>query len=215
MAGGAGVYAGSAIMPALALHEWVVPGTQFRAPSGAIGLTFDDGPDPERTPAVLDALEAFGVLATFFVVGRRARQSPGVLRRIAAAGHAIGNHLDSHRSPALLSAAEIAREIDTCQEAVADLVGTEPRLVRPPHGHRDIRFNLAAKRRGLRPVLWTRNPRDYATRSPELLLARLRRVRERDVVLLHDGNAGAVATPAALTAFLAERRASLRFTRLE
>jgi peptidoglycan/xylan/chitin deacetylase (PgdA/CDA1 family) len=99
-----------------------------------IALTFDDGPDDEWTPKVLDVLARFDVKATFFVVGRRCERNPSVLRRIAREGHSIGNHSWNHPNLAKLTAEEIRSQIQRTDETIRKQTGKTPVLLRPPYG---------------------------------------------------------------------------------
>ena len=88
-----------------------------------VALTFDDGPDPRTTPLILDTLRERGVRATFFVVGRQVAENPGLLRRIVAEGHAVGNHTYDHADMSKLSAGRMRYELRSTQEAVDDALG--------------------------------------------------------------------------------------------
>ena len=100
----------------------------------AIYLTFDDGPDPDFTPRVLDVLGEAQVHATFFVIGTQARRWPEVIRRAASEGHDIANHSYSHRHPWWMSERAARAEVRGGAEAVSDVLGTAPTFFRPPHG---------------------------------------------------------------------------------
>jgi len=120
-----------------------------RLPAGAprIALTFDDGPDPDVTPRILDVLRAHGARATFFVLGERVEQHPEVVRRIRDEGHAIGTHTQHHRLRFHFgSAAYVAREIEDAIHAVAAVTGTPPTLFRPPQGLRTPPFTSGWRR---------------------------------------------------------------------
>ena len=105
-----------------------------RGEEHAATLTFDDGPDPEYTPRVLDVLGRHGVRGAFFLIGERARRAPGVVGRIVAEGHDLGNHTWSHRSLWLCGPAETARQVREGHDAIADTAGQAPRFFRPPWG---------------------------------------------------------------------------------
>jgi peptidoglycan/xylan/chitin deacetylase (PgdA/CDA1 family) len=186
----------------------VYPGSQLFGPtlrrtksSGSIALTFDDGPNPSITPALLDLLERHSAHATFFVIGRFARECPELVREVAARGHAIGNHTDSHRSLAWLSPQRIAGELGACQEAVAAATQAQPPAwMRPPFGFRGPQLRGAVRRAGLAGVaMWSLTCYDWEPQPPAKLIARLGRVRGidktapsartlGDIVLLHDGD---------------------------
>jgi peptidoglycan-N-acetylglucosamine deacetylase len=161
-----------------------------RTGSGAasIALTFDDGPNPAHTPELLDVLAAQGVAATFFLVGRNALRYPELARRIVAEGHAVGSHSMSHPDPWELSATELWDEYRGGHQAVADTIGQDVRLFRPPKGHVSRRDALLLRAARLQPVLWTVDPSDWeAGLSAEDVLERMGEPAIGDVVLLHDG----------------------------
>ncbi len=121
----------------------------------AIALTFDDGPNPAFTPRVLDILAAVGARATFFVIGEQAGRAPGLLRRILAEGHEVGNHTWSHRSAALISAEDTRGEIRRATEALTAATGTPPRFYRPPRGMLTGSALEHAHLLGQQVVLWS------------------------------------------------------------
>lgn len=155
---------------------------------GVAYLTFDDGPHPEHTPAILDTLASEGVRATFFIVGQRAAEHPDLVRRIVAEGHALGHHTYTHSAPADTSAAGLGAEIRQTAETLQALVGFSPALFRPPHGSLSPAKLWRVWRMGLSVVLWTVDPKDFARASAEDLRHWFTRhpVRGGDVVLLHD-----------------------------
>ena len=175
-----------------ALHRFL-PDSAFvwRLPAraaGGIALTFDDGPDPERTPALLDLLDSHEVKASFFLIGAKVEAHPAIARRIAERGHTLGGHTYSHRELPTLSAEEIRGELERCREAVAQAAGVDTRLVRPPRGRVDWRSLRAVTRQGYTLVHWSRTYSDYRQDGVEALLARIRAAppKDRDVILLHD-----------------------------
>src|SRR5205085_11172613 len=117
-----------------------------------IALTFDDGPDPEWTPRILETLARRDVPATFFVVGERAKRAPDVVRTIAAAGHDLGNHSWSHPNLWFCTPSRTAAEIDPTQDLLADLTGTAPRYFRPPWGIVNMPMFAMLRRRRLECV---------------------------------------------------------------
>ena len=118
-----------------------------------VALTFDDGPDPQRTPAVLDLLARQGVRATFFVVGARAEAHPELVRRMVAEGHVVGNHSYTHswRFP-LRSLGRTMEELCRTGEVLHRITGRQPRLFRPPFGVTNPTIARAVRRLGLDPV---------------------------------------------------------------
>lgn len=156
------------------------------APAGAVALTFDDGPDPDTTPELLDLLAAHGAKATFFCVGYRAAQHPELVRRILAEGHAVGSHSQTHRVGDLPTA-EVLADYLTGQRALETAVGGPVTLFRPPHGTLTPAAAWRLRRSGLRTWLWTVDPTDYqpGTRTAEVADA-VGNCVPGDVVLLHD-----------------------------
>jgi peptidoglycan/xylan/chitin deacetylase (PgdA/CDA1 family) len=100
-----------------------------------IGLTFDDGPSPQRTAFVLDVLKQKGVKATFFLQGSHAQQYPDLVRRIKAEGHVIGNHSWDHANFPDLNQTRQKQEIDRTNAAIQTITGTAPKLMRFPFGN--------------------------------------------------------------------------------
>lgn len=157
-----------------------------------VALTFDDGPDPQRTPAVLDLLARQGVRATFFVVGARAEAHPELVRRMVAEGHVVGNHSYTHswRFP-LRSLDRTMEELCRTGEVLHRITGLRPRLFRPPFGVTNPTIARAVRRLGLDPVGWSIRSLDTMGQSPERVAARiLRRLHPGAVILLHDRCAG-------------------------
>jgi peptidoglycan/xylan/chitin deacetylase (PgdA/CDA1 family) len=174
------------------LQESILPGAfQWRLADGAhSALTFDDGPDLEYTPRVLDLLAEYGLKATFFVVGTRIEKFPDVLRRVAAEGHSIGSHTQTHRELPSLSRAELSWELATCRQRIADTAGIDTRLVRPPRGRISLLALHRVKALGYKLVHWSRTYSDYRRDGREALLGRMRPQppQPRDIILLHDNN---------------------------
>ena len=151
-------------------------------------LTFDDGPDPRWTPRVLEVLAQAEVQATFFVIGRLAERSAGLLREIRAAGHVIGNHAFSHRHPWTLTRARARSEVRCGADAIAQAIGERPRWFRPPHGRLGAYLAEAAREEGQRVALWSVSAVDWGPlATADRIHSRLRAVRAGDIVLMHDG----------------------------
>jgi peptidoglycan-N-acetylglucosamine deacetylase len=154
-----------------------------------MALTFDDGPNPAVTPQLLDLLARYKAKATFFLIGRHVRAFPAIAKEIAARGHAIGNHTESHPSLALLSSARVTEELDRCDEAILGSAEVKPRWIRPPYGYRGPLLNGIVMRRGNAGVaMWSAMARDWKKQGAEAVIQRLRRARGGDIVLLHDGD---------------------------
>jgi peptidoglycan/xylan/chitin deacetylase (PgdA/CDA1 family) len=158
-----------------------------------IALTFDDGPNPEVTPQVLDLLEQYDARGTFFLIGRHVRACPALTAEIVARGHEIGNHTDTHPNLLWQSRRRILDELERCSASIADATGRRPRIMRPPWGYRPPQVYAAASDAGFgRLVLWSRSARDWTPQQPVQVIRRLRGIRGRDIVLLHDGFHGSL-----------------------
>jgi len=156
--------------------------------SRAVSLTFDDGPHPEHTPALLDRLAAHDIRATFFVLGRNAEKHPDLVRRMSAEGHDVGHHSFTHGEPATTSARELVAESWRTARLLGELLGRRPRLFRPPHGKITAGKALGLWASGQTIVLWNQDPKDFSCGSAEALRAWFvgRPFAGGDVVLLHD-----------------------------
>ncbi len=161
-------------------------------PDTGIELTFDDGPDPNYTPQVLERLAKYGVRATFFVLGRNVLRHRSTLRAIHAAGHRIGNHSLTHSHSGVFHCRSIRDEIRYCQHAIEDAIGVKPTEFRPPFGRITPAVWLAARHNAVKLVNWSLDTGDWrcrdvddAERCAEETLAS---VRPRDVMLLHDNH---------------------------
>jgi len=155
----------------------------------AVSLTFDDGPDPEWTPRVLDVLAREGVRAAFFLIGQRARQAPEQARRIADSGHDLGNHTWSHPSLWRCGPAHTEREIADGHVAIADAAGAPPRFFRPPWGKTNLAMFGVARELGTPCVFWTVQPESRRPVVPAEQARRgLARARAGAIYDLHDAD---------------------------
>ena len=155
--------------------------------SGILALTFDDGPDPEVTPAVLDILEEFGARGTFFLVGNSVKKHSHIARMISEKGHTIGNHSMSHHKMFMMRKKEVEFEIDEAQKAISDATGIAPVWFRPPHGIFDFTCSGVAKKRGLSIVLWTVLSGDYSEVSSENIVKTVKPfIRPGAIQVFHD-----------------------------
>jgi peptidoglycan/xylan/chitin deacetylase (PgdA/CDA1 family) len=157
-------------------------------PGGSLALTFDDGPDPRWTPAVLDALAAAGARATFFVLGPCVAAHPDLVRRAAGEGHAIGVHAYDHVRHTERDAGDGAADLDRALDAL-DGVGVRPSLWRTPWGVEADWTRPAAAARGLRVVGWDTDTHDWrGDRAEDMLDAVAPAVGDAGaIVLAHDG----------------------------
>ena len=162
------------------------------AQRGEIGLTFDDGPDADVTPRVLDLLDEAGARATFFCVGVRARAHPHLVREIAARGHAVENHAFEHsRAMGFYGVGRLVRDIGDAQKTLADITGSAPKFFRAPFGIRTPLTEPALARLGLRCVAWNVRSLDSVDSNADRVGARVvRRLTPGAIVLMHDGLEG-------------------------
>jgi peptidoglycan/xylan/chitin deacetylase (PgdA/CDA1 family) len=154
-----------------------------------VSLTFDDGPDAEVTPRVLDLLDRHQAKASFFCVGEKLAAHPEIARDIVRRGHSIENHSlrHSHAFP-LYGFFRMAREVASAQAIAASITGRAPFLFRAPMGLRSPLLDPVLARCGLRCVSWTRRALDTVDRNPQRVLRRLAGALEAgDILLMHDG----------------------------
>ena len=153
-------------------------------------LTFDDGPSPDLTDQVLQRLDAHGARAVFCLVGTRVLAAPDATRRLAEAGHVLGNHSHEHGMAAWPSLGTYLGDLDRCSEAIVAASGRAPTAFRAPGGRIHWASLVAPRRRRLPHLHWSLDPRDYACRNLDDAAALGRgladAVRPRDIVLLHD-----------------------------
>lgn len=188
-AAGAGAY----LLPGLA-GAWPALrgplGVEDRTAQDGYALTFDDGPHPEGTPAVLEILARERAQATFFLVGEQVRRRPALAREIAQAGHTIALHCDRHRNLLRLGPRAVREDIDRALATIEDATGESPRLYRPPYGVLNASALALARSRGWRTLLWTHWGRDWEQRAtPESITRRLTAgAGSGSVLLLHDAD---------------------------
>jgi len=152
----------------------------------AIALTFDDGPS-ESTPELLEILARHGVTATFFQCGANVRRLPQVSREVAAGGHEIGNHTDTHPKLYLQSSRFIYGELARAQETIEQTTGIRPRLFRAPYGARWFGLGEAQQRLGLLGVMWTTLALDWKRPESRVVRRLLKGSRNGAIFCLHDG----------------------------
>jgi peptidoglycan/xylan/chitin deacetylase (PgdA/CDA1 family) len=190
-----------------------------------LALTFDDGPNPAITPKLLDLLDRFKARATFFVIGKHARECPDLLKETAARGHVIGNHTDAHPNLFWLKPDQITVELRCCNYSIVAATGAPPRWFRPPFGVRNPWVVPTSRELNQRVVMWTLIPGDWRATSSEWLIPRMGPIAKRaqrnvpapgsanaagatgDILCLHDGshrqlNADRLPTLAALEYWL-------------
>jgi peptidoglycan/xylan/chitin deacetylase (PgdA/CDA1 family) len=185
----------SYVLPGLA--AWVWPalrgplGVEDRTASGAgYALTFDDGPHPQGTPAVLEILAREGASATFFLVGEQVRRNPALAREIVAAGHQIGLHCDRHRNLLRLAPWQVRADIARAKDTIEQASGRAVALYRPPYGVLNASALRIARAHGWRTLLWSHWGKDWQARATAESIATLLTggAGEGSVLLLHDAD---------------------------
>jgi peptidoglycan/xylan/chitin deacetylase (PgdA/CDA1 family) len=156
----------------------------------SVALTFDDGPDPDFTPLVLDALAAAEIRATFFFVGRHASAHPELVTRARAEGHRIGTHSQNHTNADGARPRALIDDYRSGRACVEKILGSPVKLFRPPQGRISPAAVWALRWLSLDVWLWTLDPEDWRSETTaNAILQRMKGIVPGDVVLLHDGTA--------------------------
>jgi peptidoglycan/xylan/chitin deacetylase (PgdA/CDA1 family) len=153
-----------------------------------VSITFDDGPDSELTPVLLDHLKSLGIPATFFCIGRKISGNKELLRRMHSEGHLIGTHSYSHSDWFdFFSPARMRRELENSGRAVFEATGKKPLLFRPPYGVINPMLKMALNGSGFYVIGFSNRAWDTSSRKKEVILARImRNLKPGDIILLHD-----------------------------
>lgn len=170
-----------------------------RAAHGKVALTFDDGPHPRYTHAILEVLREYGVSATFFVIGVNVENYPEAFCEIVESGCEIGNHTYSHKNVTAMSIDEIGRELDMTEAAIMKHTDKRPTLFRPPQGAYDARAEEISLSRGYDIILWSIDTLDWAHTPPDKISASVvSSLDNGDIILMHDYTSNGNSAPAAL-----------------
>jgi peptidoglycan-N-acetylglucosamine deacetylase len=173
-----------------------------------IALTFDDGPDPENTPPILDLLEQYGAKATFFLVGNKVERNPELVKRELAQGHELANHTYSHSYLGKKTSAEIMRrDILQAEKVIFSISGQKCKLFRPPGGYINETLVNTARQEGYIVVMWSwhQDTRDWSRPGVNKIVnSVLNHTQNGDIVLLHEYIDGKTQTIAALETILPE-----------
>ena len=155
-----------------------------------VALTFDDGPDPRSTPALLELLREAKVEAAFFCIGQRVAEHPALAARIVHEGHLLENHSYSHsHATNVFTEPRLKTELTKTQIAIEEAAGVIPKFFRPPLGLSNPRIFRVARALGLTVIGWTARGFDTKLTDPNLIVARIiRKLKPSGIILLHDGN---------------------------
>jgi len=165
----------------------------WRLPVGAqnaVSLTFDDGPDPVYTPAILEVLARYDAKATFFMIGSNVERYPDLAREVVRQGHAVGGHTYNHKVIVTLPRPELADELACCRRAILNATGVDTRLFRPPRGQVSFASVRLVAQLGYKLVHWSKTYSDYRCDGTSGLLHRMNEdpAMNRDILLFHDTN---------------------------
>ncbi|MCI9613674.1 MAG: polysaccharide deacetylase family protein [Dorea sp.] len=162
--------------------EYVSAAVEGEAPK--IAITFDDGPSRQCTGRLLDGLKERGVKATFFLIGKNAKENPDLVRRLDEEGHLIGNHTYNHVEITRLSDEEAKKELTDTDEVICQITGKHVEYMRPPFGQ--WQDNLE-KELNVMPVMWSIDPLDWTTKNVDEIVNKVvTEAGENDIILLHD-----------------------------
>ncbi len=169
--------------PALGITH-TVPGAEV------VALTFDDGPHPQGTPAVLETLRERGATATFFLAGEQVERRPALAAEIVAAGHRVELHCHRHRNLLRLGVGQFLDDAERARAAIEEASGQAIADYRPPYGIFSAATLRAVQRRGWRPLLWSRWGKDWRRDATAGSIARRASagIEAGDIVLLHDAD---------------------------
>ena len=188
----AGAAAWSAPAPTAVVPAFARPfGIRLRLPHDrGVALTFDDGPHPQGTPAVLELLASTDAKATFFLVGEQVDRFPSLAAEIASAGHEVAVHGYRHRLLLRRSPSGFAADLDRAVAAIGEATGRAPAVYRPPYGIFSLPALAVVRRRGLTPLLWTRWGKDWRpdATGPSISALACASLAPGDVVVLHDAD---------------------------
>lgn len=188
----------------LSIDDYKQQGLVFsenRAAGKTVALTFDDGPHPKQTDEILSVLQKYGVRATFFPIGENVKNYPEVEKRVAAAGHEIGNHTYTHAKVSALTKSQLQTEISDTARVLKEQCGVTPVVFRPPGGCYCDEAIRAVNEMGYRYVLWAwrTDPQDWKGLSAEHIVNTvLQNVKGGDILLFHDSVSGNSHTAEAL-----------------
>lgn len=173
--------------------------------NGYVGLTFDDGPSNDHTPALLNALKQNGLRATMFNEGQYAASAPSQVQAEINAGMWVGNHSYTHPHLIQKSQAEIDSEVSRTQQAIANAGGGTPKLFRPPYGETNSTLKAVEAKYGLTEVIWDVDSQDWNGASSDAIVQAVGRLTSGQVILMHEWPANTLAAIPRIAQSLASR----------
>jgi peptidoglycan-N-acetylglucosamine deacetylase len=161
-----------------------------RSPGKQLALTFDDGPDPNHTPRLLDALAELELVATFFLMGRKAEKHASIVREVLDRGHEIGNHSFDHNKYRVAPMKDFPYQIEKTNRVFKEAVGIRTRLFRPPYGKLSFPLLTYCIKHRIVIVMWSLDCRDsFGDSSMSLSSEAVRWAKNNDILLMHDDGA--------------------------
>lgn len=184
------LHAGPALAPVVPAVATALGVTRREEGLDGVAITFDDGPHPRGTPAVLETLREAGAVATFFLAGEQVERRPALAAEIVAAGHRVELHCHRHRNQLRLTPAMLIDDAERARAAIEEASGQAVADYRPPYGIFSGAGLRAVRRRGWRPLLWSKWGRDWDRQAtPDSIAHRVTAgVVAGDVLLLHDAD---------------------------
>ncbi|MGQ4485717.1 polysaccharide deacetylase family protein [Streptomyces sp. SAS_281] len=173
--------------------------------NGYVGLTFDDGPSNDHTPALLNALKQNGLRATMFNEGQFAASYPAQVKAQVDAGMWVGNHSYTHPHLTQQSQAQIDSELSRTQQAIANAGGGTPKLFRPPYGETNATLKAVEAKYGLTEVIWDVDSQDWNGASTDAIVQAVSRLSSGQVILMHEWPANTLAAIPRIAQSLASR----------
>jgi len=161
------------------------PKTIWESQVDKVLFTFDDGPNPETTPMILQKLKEHSIKGLFFCVGENIDKYPELAKQIISEGHEIGNHTQSHKNINLFNK-EANSSINKCSEVIEKCVGIKPNYFRPPHGRIGLRTEKLMNQNGLKNVMWSLLTYDYKNEINIVKFAVEKYLASNSIVVLHD-----------------------------
>jgi peptidoglycan/xylan/chitin deacetylase (PgdA/CDA1 family) len=190
LAAGGALHAGPALAPVVPVLGRALGVVLREEGLDGVALSFDDGPHPQGTPAVLELLREAGAQATFFLAGEQVQRRPALVGEIVAAGHRAELHCHRHRNQLRLTPGSLLEDAERARAAIEEAGGQAVADYRPPYGIFSASGLRAVRRRGWRPVLWSQWGRDWDATATAASIAHRSTVtvRDGDVILLHDAD---------------------------